>query len=191
MVRAFLTEPTTIALGLDEALAAPAITSVTRTAAREGLSVIAREATTGKIVGCLIARDFNAPPPDGFEAVAAPFAPLFALLSGMEESFRARSAAPVPDGAVCVLIMAGVDEAYRGARVLGRMCARTEQVARERSFRALLAEATGAASQQAALQRLGFEVLERFAYRDFVFEGRNVFASIESVDSCALIHKPL
>ena len=62
------------------------------------------------------------------------------------------------------------------ASALFRICA---NLARDRGFKRCVTECTGRYSQTAA-RKAGFQERARLAYRDFLFDGRSVFARIEA-----------
>jgi predicted N-acetyltransferase YhbS len=180
-------EPMGAALGLPPEVVRQVVSVFAPRAVEDGLTLVARDAVTGELVGALLADDFAAPPPEGIEAVDERFRPIAALLEELDAGYReGRSMRP---GEYLRLAMLGVSPAAAGRRVgqdLVELC--LENGAR-RGFRAAVTEATGRVSQHIC-RKHGFVERITCPYRSFRFEGRPVFASIGD-HGAVLMDRPL
>ncbi|HVA56452.1 MAG: GNAT family N-acetyltransferase [Gemmatimonadaceae bacterium] len=181
-------EPPAVAVGLS----ALEIEGVVRTfgdkAVGERLSLVARVASTGTLAGALLGEDFGTPPPAGLDDVSPRFAPIRALLDGLDERYRASR--DILPGAYAHLFMVGVAQDYAGQGIAQQLVTRCLANARARGYRVAVTEATGTTSQH-VFRKLGFREVLATRYQDFRFRGRRVFSSIVGPDATVLMERAL
>lgn len=158
-----------------------------RKAAREGLSLLARDPITQEVMGCLVAEDFVISPPEGIETVSERFWPIFALLGGLDETYK--ETRPVAPGELYHIFMVGVERAFAGSGVIHKLNLAAERLAQSKGYKGAIGEATGPISYGIYTKRQLFKEVNAIAYRDFRFEGKAVFASITDCESCRLLVK--
>lgn len=145
-------------------------------AAADALSVVARTEATGEVLGALITEDSRASvQPEGMNRLSPKFAPIFDLLSGMDEEYR-RGQAPAP-GQSLHLFLLGVADFASGRGIGQRLVATCLDLAARKGYRMAVTEATSKASQQ-VFRKQGFSERVRRSYEDYRHQGRAVFASI-------------
>ena len=86
-------------------------------AAAEGLSVVARSAATGQLIGALLADDPAGAPLQLPEPLARRFAPIFDILGQLDDEYRAQQ--PPAPGPMLHIFLVGVHERWCG-RGIGR-----------------------------------------------------------------------
>lgn len=142
---------------------------------REELTVIARAKSSGVLVGAMLTEDFATPPPLGIETAAPRFAPIGALLGGLDDKYlSSRSIVP---GEYLHLFMMGVSSAFGGRDIAQNLVTLCVENGRKRGYHTAVTEATGCVSQH-VFRKLGFRDVLMERYRDFVFDGQRVFESI-------------
>lgn len=144
-------------------------------AVTENLTVIARD-PSGQLVGAMFSDDFATPPPD-LTNLSESFAPVGALLDSLNKNYS--STQTIVPGSHVHFNMLAVLPAQVGngiAQNLVRVCVDN---ASKRGYRYGFTEANGPASQH-IFRKLGFRQRYTVSYQDFLFEGKPVFASIQS-----------
>lgn len=148
----------------------------------EGLTTIARD-SSGRLVGAMFADDFATTPLD-LKDLPASFAPVGALLDILDEEYRQTQ--PIVIGSHAHLNMLAVLPALTGrgiARNLVKICM---ERAIKCGYRFAVTEANGPVSQW-IFRKLGFRERHMVSYKDFRFDDRPVFASIESTNGIMLM----
>lgn len=154
----------------------------------EGLSLISRESTTGRITGALLARDFESPLPSGMEEASPNFAPIGHLLNQLEEAYRkTRRSKP---GRVLHLFMIGVDPEYVRQGIGITLTELTLQQRIKTEYKYVIAEATNHKSE-GILRNLGFIPCAGIRYTEYLYSGQYVFRSIEPDEGAVLMEKEL
>jgi hypothetical protein len=180
-------EPTTIDLGitLDEFYRFAEVNC--KKAIKEGLSVIARDKETHKVIGFSIAEDLTSEPPEGIETINVKFKPVMALLKQLDDEYK--KSHKVEKWQILRLVMAGVSEHYEGRGIVTKLIEENLKLAKLKNFSGAIAEVTGLASQHITRDKLGFK--EKFAieYKSFTYKGKNVFKNIKTPQRCILIEK--
>jgi len=141
----------------------------------EGLTIIARE-RSGQLVGAMFSDDFATPPPD-LENLPESFAPVGALLEVLDEEYR--GAQMITMGSHAHLIMLAVSPVMSGKGIAQNLVKFCIENAVKRGYQFAVTEATGPVSQH-IFRKLGFRERSMVSYKDFRFNDRPVFASIES-----------
>jgi ribosomal protein S18 acetylase RimI-like enzyme len=142
------------------------------------LSVVAvAEDGTDRVAGVLICRDFKSPMPSGIPHDFPWFLPIYEAVVAVDTAYEAQRP-NLTAGQTIDLWMLAVDTAQFGRRGIGSHLIRlATEVAREREFGACVCECTGHFSQTAA-ERAGFTEMARVTYKDFAYQGKNIFADI-------------
>lgn len=181
-------EPLAAAVGLSPAELEALVAAFGPKALAERLSVVARTAETGELVGALLAEDFATPPPGGIADVAPGFAPIGAFLEELDAHYRASR--EISPGACLHLFMLGIADHAAGRGIARHLLTACLENGKARGYELAVAEATGTVSQH-LLRRLGFREIQAAPYRDFVFEGRRVFSSIRGPEATLLMDREL
>jgi hypothetical protein len=89
-------DPPAVAVGLPRREIEALVLAFGPKALAERLTIIARDASSRELLGALLVEDFATPPPDGLKHVAPAFAPISAMLDGLDAEYRAsRTIEPV------------------------------------------------------------------------------------------------
>jgi len=141
------------------------------------LSVIAvSERSPDELAGVFINRDFKAPLPSGVPDDFPRFEPIIAALVSVDEQYEAQ-VADLQRGQAVDLWMVGVDGRFSRQGVAGNLFRLSVHIAQDQAFERCVTECTGHFSQRAALDA-GFQERACVLYKNFLFEGRLVFAAI-------------
>lgn len=157
-------------------------------AIRDGLSFGARLAGgDGTILGFCINEDLTTAPHYRTFAIHEAMHPLLALLDDLDALAHPREAKV---GEVFHFYMLGVRREYQRYGLGRTLISRGLLEGRARGFHRAWAEATGVGSQT-LVAGLGFQTLAEIPYREFLFRGQAIFASIEAPRGCRLVEKDL
>ncbi len=158
-----------------------------RTIADE-LTLVARSRDTRKLVGVLLTDDFAFPPAVDLKQVSAKFLPIFSILETLDEQFRKGTA--ISPGEYLHLFMLAVDHRFSGHGIGQGLLKACLGNGFRKGYRKALTEATGTVSQH-VFRKQGFRGRFSVAYRDFMYEGKTVFASIQGHESAILMDRSL
>lgn len=179
-------EPLTVGVGQTAAQFAGWLRDACPKAADEGLSVVARRADGGELLGALIAEDGASP----YAASAGGDAddPIHALLQGLDAEYRAgRTVRP---GEWLHLFLLVVADAAAGQGLASRMIEACLAGAARRGWRHAYTEATHAGSQR-AFARLGFETRLRRDYARWRFGGSVPFRDVAAHGGVLLMDRAI
>ncbi len=144
-------------------------------AAAEGLTVVARSALTGEMIGALLTEDSASVPPDGLNQMSPKFNPIFDILGQLDAEYReGRTMHP---GEVVHLFLLGVSQRFAGKGVAQRLVAESVANGIRKGYRLAVTEATNKTSQY-VFRKQGFVDRVRRSYSDHRFEGHTFFGSI-------------
>jgi ribosomal protein S18 acetylase RimI-like enzyme len=143
--------------------------------AAEGLTVVARWAPTGEMIGALLTEDSTSVPPDGLNQVSPKFNPIFDILGQLDAEYR-EGRTMQPDE-VLHLFLLGVSQRFAGKGVAQRLVAESLANGVRKGYRLAVTEATNQTSQH-VFRKQGFVDRVRRSYGDHRFEGRAFFRSI-------------
>ncbi len=160
---------------------------VCKKAVKDGLSIVAKDKATGKVIGFCISEDLISEPPEGIEKVNAKFHPILALLTSLDEKYI--TSHKVEKGQIFHLYMAGVSESYKNRNIATMLLAESLKLAKLKNFSGAIAEATGLVSQHIIRDKLGFEEKDVIKYKSFLYEGKNIFKNIVNPPKCILLEK--
>jgi ribosomal protein S18 acetylase RimI-like enzyme len=181
-------DPPAVAVGLTAAEFETFVRLYGPKAEAEGLTVVARSAATGEMVGALLAEDSGSEPPAGFEQLSPKFNPIFDLLGQLDAEYsggRARQR-----GESLHLFLLGVARGYAGRGIAQQLVAECLVNGRGRGYHLAVTEATNRISQH-VFRKQGFIERVRRSYRDHQFEDQAFFASIADHDGPLLMEKHL
>ncbi|MCP5073630.1 MAG: GNAT family N-acetyltransferase [Rhodobacteraceae bacterium] len=152
--------------------------------AREGLSAIAVSATTGAIIGAVLAHDFGAQIPGEIEKIDLDSEPVIALIDGLEDAFR--ESHDVVPGKFLHIFMIAVRDDWTGKGIAHELIQSCLNNAGTKGYRLAFTEATNKTSQH-IFRKIGFEQKCIAGYEDFEFRGQRPFKSIGDQVGCALM----
>lgn len=144
-------------------------------AIKEGLSMIARDKNTGKIVGFLLNEDFDSPKPEGIEKIDPIVAMDMSLIDVLEEDLKANK----KEGEKRFhLFLGGTDIGYENKHILSTLLEESIKLAKDKNFTSIIAEPTGFATQH-IIKKLGFEKRNFIEYKKYQFEEKFIFENME------------
>ncbi len=154
---------------------------------REGLSVIARDAGTGAVVGAQLNDDMGTDLPDSGHDYQW-IVPALALLEELDHSyFEDRLVEP---DRYAHLFFVAVRPEYRGRRIAPQLLDLSLEIASDKGYEKVLAEATGLLSQQ-ILRNAGFKRRVEILYASFEHNGTRPFHHIQDHPSILLMERDL
>lgn len=154
----------------------------------KGLTIVSRGSDTQKLAGALLTDDFAAPQAPDLNKISTKFRPIFSMLDTLDGQYRSGRA--ISTGEYLHLFMLGVDGAFTGCGIAQGLVKTCLDNGLHKGYRMALTEATGKVSQR-VFRKQGF--VDRFSvsYRDFLYEGKPVFASIQGHENAILMDKSL
>lgn len=157
-------------------------------AAAEGLTIVARSAATGEMVGALLTTDFTTPPPASTGQANEKFLPVFTLIDQLDAQYqRDKTLEP---GTHLHLLLLGVARPFTGRQVAQHLIAACEENGRRKGYRVAVTEATGSVSQH-TFRKQGYADRFQIFYQEYRYQGAPVFASIEGHSGVILMDKVL
>ena len=181
-------EPPAVAMGLALRDLEQFLQLLVPRAIEDGLTILARSRDTGKLAGALLTDDFASPPAVDPGQISPKFLPIFSMLENLDEQFR--QGRTVSAGEYLHLFMLAVDEQFAGRGIGQGLVEACLDNGFRKGYRKALTEATGRVSQH-VFRKQGFVDRCSVSYRDFRYEGKAVFASIEGHEKAILMDKSL
>jgi len=181
-------DPPAVAVGLTPGEFGALVRLLGPSAGREALTIVARLAESGELVGALLTEDGASGLPDGMERLSSKFDPIFDILGQLGVEYRGGS--EVRAGEVLHLFLLGVSPRAAGrgvAQELVRVC--LENGARL-GYQLAVTEATNKVSQH-IFRKGGFAERVERSYGAYRFEGRAVFASVADQGGPILMDRPV
>ena len=181
-------EPMAVAVGQSYTEFQAAVGLMVAETAFRDLTVCARRADTGDIIGVMLTTDFTTPIPEDIKTASPSFAPIGGVIGRLEAWYiDAKS----PQAGECLdLAMLAVDRAHGGHGIAQQLVCACLAGGGDKGYRRAITMATNRVSQR-VFKKLGFTELFSVAYSDYTFEGNRVFASIEHDDRTALMERAL
>jgi ribosomal protein S18 acetylase RimI-like enzyme len=177
-----------VAAGLSEAEFALFVRTFLPQVAEDKLTIVARFADRGEMVGALLTNDpacETAPPS---ETLDEKFGPVADILGQLADTYKA-GREPRP-GQMLHVYLLGVSDRVAGRGVGQQLVSACVKNGARRGYRVAIAEATGKASQH-IFRKLGFAERAQISYRDYVFNGRRVFESIAEEEGGPILMEKL
>ncbi|MCC6365182.1 MAG: GNAT family N-acetyltransferase [Bryobacterales bacterium] len=141
----------------------------------QGLTIVARSAETGEMMGALLTEDAASELPPGLESLSAKFAPIFDVLGQLDTEYRSgRTASP---GESLHLFLLGVARKFAGQGIAQQLAAECIENGIRKGYRMAVTEATNKTSQH-VFRKLGFSERVKRSYLDHRFQGQAFFTSI-------------
>jgi ribosomal protein S18 acetylase RimI-like enzyme len=181
-------DPPAIALGLTPAEFESFVGLLCPKAAADGLTIVARAAETGELVGALLTEDSSAGPPAGLSRLSSKFEPIFDILAQLDAEYRAGQ--PVRPGECLHLFLLGVAAQYAGKGIAQQLVAKCLAHGADKHYRVAVTEATNTTSQH-IFRKQGFVERVRRSYQNHRFNGRAYFASITDQGGPMLMERQL
>lgn len=154
----------------------------------QGLTIVARQTGSDQLAGALLNDDLASPLPVDPSQLNPKYLPIVSLLGKLEEHYcTGRSLAP---GENLHLFMLASDEMHKGYGIGRGLVAASLALGSRKGYRTAVTEATAGASQH-IFRSLGFTQQFPISYRDFLYEGKSVFHSIQEPATAILMDKVL
>jgi ribosomal protein S18 acetylase RimI-like enzyme len=157
-------------------------------AAVEGLTIVARLAGTGELVGVLLTEDRGTAHPADLDGLSQKFGPVLGILGELDTEYRGES--QVRPGESLHLFLLGVAKSVTGRGVAQRLVSTCLEHGAAKGYRLAVTEATNATSQH-IFRKLGFVERVHRSYRTYRFNGHVAFASIADHGGPILMDKSL
>jgi ribosomal protein S18 acetylase RimI-like enzyme len=154
----------------------------------EELTIVARRADTGELVGALLTEDGASGLPEGMDGLNPKFAPIFDILGELDAAYG-RDRAPCPGDSLHLYLL-GVAQSASGRSVAQRLVSTCLENASRKRYRRATTEATNKVSQH-IFRKLGFVDRVSRSYAEHRFEGRAPFASIADQGGPILMDRAL
>ena len=177
-------EPPAVAAGFPADKIAELVRALCSSPVTTGLSAVARDTGSGKLVGAVLASDFAVPPPEAVEPLVPTFIPLFAFLEQLDGQYSAIR--QIEDGRCLHLFMIGTADDRTGQGIAGSLLRTCLTNGQERGYLSAVAEATSKASK-ALFGKHGFRELFFARYEEFEMDGKRPFQYIKDHQGCALM----
>jgi len=168
-------DPPAVAVGLTASEFEVFVRLLCPKVAAEGLTIVARLAGTGDLVGALLTEDSASALPDGMDRLSAKFDPIFDILGQLDKEYRGGRA--VHPGDSLHLFLLGVSNRVAGRGVAQQLVTACLEHGTRRGYRVAVTEATNKVSQH-IFRKQGFAARVQRSYEAHHFDGRQVFASI-------------
>ena len=168
-------DPPAYAAGLTPAEFETFVSLLCPKAAVEGLTIVARHADTGAMIGAMLTEDSASDTPNGMECLSPKFDPIFDILGQLDAEYR-ETHHPGPGESIHLLLL-GVAESTLGQGIAQQLVAAAIENAVGKGYRRAVTEATNPTSQH-IFRKLGFSERAHRSYRDHRFSGQLVFTSI-------------
>lgn len=180
-------EPMTKALGITPDEFYPFAEIYCKKAINDGLSIIAKDKASRKVIGFMISEDFVSEPAEEIKTINAKFHPILALLDSLDEIYK--KSHKVEKGQIFRLFMGGVNEHYKRRNVGMTLTEESLKLAKTKNFSGAIGEATGFVSQHILRDKFGFDEKAAIEYKSFTYKGENVFKTVEDAPRCVLVEK--
>ena len=181
-------EGLSIAAGLSEAQFAMFVRTFLPQVSEEKLTIVARFADSGEMVGALLTNDPARETAQPSETLHEKFEPVAGILGQLVAAYKAGQE-PRP-GEMLHLYLLGVSDRVAGRGIGQQLVSTCVENGARRGYRVAFAEAAGRASQH-IFRKLGFAERAHIPYQDYVFNGRRVFESIAYEGGPTLMEKLL
>jgi ribosomal protein S18 acetylase RimI-like enzyme len=156
--------------------------------ASDNLTIVARLAGSGELVGALLREDWASTPPEGMDRLSAKFNPIFDILGQLEAEYRGNR--KMLAGESLHLFLLGVSDRVAGRGVAQRLVAACLEHGKRGGYRVAVTEATNMTSQH-VFRKHGFVDRVKRSYAAYRFHGQHIFASIAQHGGPILMDKSL
>jgi len=190
-------EPLTRAMAFSEEEFLPVVTSTCKKAARDGLSIVAREKTSQCLLGFSIGKDYRDCTFDEEFEFSPKFNPIFELHGEMDEVYKKMHS--LKSGEVYLHHALGIDlqyfEDHLGEKqacvnIVPELSKLTYELARKRNFKKIIGHATSLFTQR-LYKKYDFSEVFRVNYKTFSYKDDDVFRNIKWHSGCVLFERIL
>jgi ribosomal protein S18 acetylase RimI-like enzyme len=181
-------DPPAYAVGMTSGEFATFVRTLLPRAAEERLTIVARLAQSGEMVGAALANDPACESGPSIETLGKKFAMVGSILGELVTKYRAGK--EPPPGEQLHLYLLGVSDRAAGLGVAQRLVAECLENGTRRRYKVAIAEATNRVSQH-IFRKLGFSERAQVPYCDHLFDGERVFESIAGEGGPILMEKLL
>ena len=181
-------EPLALAVGMKPDEFALFVKGLLPKAAEEQLTIVARHAESGEMLGAVLTNDPACEADASMGTRGRRFQMVGSILGQLVSTYRAGREPAA--GEVLHLYLLGVSERATGMGIGQQLVAACVENGVRRGYRVAIAEATNKTSQH-IFRKLGFAERAQISYRDHRFEGEYVFASIAEHGGPVLMEKVL
>lgn len=186
--QSFTKEPMTEALDLTYEQVRADFAKVVEEIGPKGMSTVAVDTTSGRIVGCCLNKDFTMQPMEDGESHSDTLA-VFDLVDELDDTApELKTLAP---GDMFHVYILAVDSDYKKQHIGDLLVQEAEKLAREGNFKQSIAEVTGPVSQHIFIDKCDYQEIGRVNYKEYSFNGDKVFENIDSCEACLLVRKDL
>lgn len=189
LAKGFLREPMTESLKISYEEMLGFCQPVVSKASKLGLSVIAKDIETDKIVGLTINKDFLNSPTEENVTLNKKLFPIFKLLDDLDKKYQQSNEVDVNE--VFHTLMIAVNSDIKTRNLSSKLLSRSLENAVNNGFKKTVMEATSSISQHIALNKFSYKEFHSINYSDFSYKNKNTFRHINSVSSCKLLYKEL
>lgn len=154
-----------------------------------GLSAIAIDTETDKVVGISINKDLLDEPIGKDDRFSEKLFPIFELLDQLDNKYHEYY--EVKPNEIYHNMMLAIDSKYRNNDITTLFFNFCTDIAYKKGFKTMLAETTGPISFHVVTKKLGFKELYSIKYADFYFNGTYPFKNIKGAEYCYLLHRPV
>lgn len=180
-------EPVTRELGVESRDFVHFVRSLCPKFNRERLSIVARNAATGEIVGAQLNDDMGTEIPNPAH-VHESLTPALALLDELDRLYFGDQA--VEPNHYAHFFFIAVLPQYRGRRIASQLLELSLSIAANNHYKKAVVEATGLVSQH-TLRKAGFEARVEIPYATFEYDGHRPFQHAKDHPSVLLMDKVL
>lgn len=158
---------------------------------RDGLTIVARDAASGALVGSSIHFDMATENPAQVRQLEW-LAPALALLDELDRVYcdRYRAGRPGEPGEIFHFCWGAVLPRFERRRISQTMVDVSLELGVAKKYRTAVVEASGLASQH-VFRKAGFADRVEIPYKSYVYDDRHPFASVAEVPSIILQDRPL
>lgn len=181
-------DPPAVAVGVTPAEFEDLVRLFCPRAIAQGLTVVARLASSGELIGAFLCEDAASEVPAGIDRISPKFDPIFDILGQLDQEYRA--GLTIREGEALHLFLVGVAERFAGRGVAQRLVEGCLEQAARRGYRLAITEATNKISQH-IFRKQGFAERVRRSYVEHRHGGRAVFASIAEHGGPALMDRSI
>ena len=149
---------------------------ISKAAFSSKLSVVAKHATTGDILGVCINKDLLDSPLKEDDVINEKFYPIFELLDDLDAKYQNKNA--VNNKEVLHTIMIVVDSDVKTKNLSSELLKTSFEIAQKKGYKIAMMEATGAISQHIAMNKFGYKEFCSVKYADFIYENITVETNV-------------
>ena len=168
-------DPPAVAAGLTASEFEAFVRILCPNAAADGLTIVAKLAGTGELVGVMLTEDCASPPLQGLDTLSPKFDPIFDILGQLDTEYWGGEAAR--PGEALHLLLLGVSERVAGRGVAHQLVAECLKHGARRGYRLAVTEATNKVSQH-IFRKQGFVASRAALLPNPSLQRTQVFASI-------------